>query len=71
MKSETKLARWVKAQGGPIALSKRLGITPHTIRFWTRGKGWPTMKQGRKLVTFSKGKLTPRDIFECKGGKLR
>ena len=71
MYRKTKLTLWVESQGGAIALAKKLKITPHCIRVWMRGEGWPTVEMGRKLVLLSKGRLTPRDIFECSGGKLR
>ena len=70
MNKKTKLTLWVETQGGAIGIAKRLNISAHSVRTWMRGENWPTIKMGRRLVRLSKGKLTPKDIFECKGGTI-
>lgn len=70
MNRKTKLTRWVETHGGAITIAKRLGISAHSVRTWMRGENWPTIKMGRRLVRLSGGKLTPKDVFECKGGPV-
>jgi DNA-binding XRE family transcriptional regulator len=58
-----RLAAWVDSQGGAIPLARKLGITPHAIRFWVRGLNHPTVKLAKKIIRLSKNKLSYTDLY--------
>lgn len=63
-KPRSKLERWIKENGGPVAVSKKLGVVLSAVQHWCAGRFTPSLENATKLCALSKGKLTIADIFE-------
>lgn len=56
--------KWIVSEGGTLKVAKRLGVTVHAVRVWTRGDGNPKIETIRKILKLAKGKLSYTDVIE-------
>lgn len=62
---------WIYRRGGPDKLAPRLGVTPHTIRYWLRGTTSPTMKTIARIHQLSRGRVTFASIVAARKPRVR
>lgn len=60
---------WIKEQGGPGPLSKKLGTTRRTIEYWRIGRTVPSFLIYKKIKRLSCGAITMDTILKNKRAK--
>lgn len=56
--------KWVYANGGVVKVAKKLSVHEKTIYRWLNHQSQPQLKQVKKIIRLSKGKLTLNDIVK-------
>lgn len=65
-----QLTHWLSAQDlSNKQFAKRLGASPSAVGRWRRGMRTPSAPYMRKIVTLTKGQVTPSDFFMSAGAE--
>lgn len=63
--------KWVADSGGVNAAAEKLGVSPHSVKYWHARKGSPRIGTIIKLVALSRGKLSYASIIDSTQPKRR
>ena len=54
---------WIKKEGGPHSVSKKLKVSMRAVQYWCNGRILPNLETYLKIKKLSKGEVTPEIIY--------
>lgn len=60
---DIKFTDWIKQEGGPQGVSKKLRVSLRAVQYWCNGQVMPSLEMYLKIKKLSKGEVTPEIIY--------